>query len=225
MNTSDFLNCEALCKSYDGPEGRISILDRIDLSLEAGGSLAITGPSGSGKSTLLHLLAGLESPTSGYIFFKGQSLFGIGEAERTRLRAHAIGMIFQDHHLLPHLTLSENIQLPSLILRDPSLIKNARELLVELGLEHRAQHFPSQCSGGERQRAAVARALVHRPAMVLADEPTGALDATRAASLMDLILRLHGQFQFALILVTHAEPLAKKLQRHLQLSEGGLKQL
>jgi ABC-type lipoprotein export system ATPase subunit len=202
------------------------VLDQIDLSLEAGRSLGIIGPSGSGKSTLLNLIGALDRPTEGEVFIDGIDLEQHSERERTQLRARRIGFIFQAHHLLPQCTVQENVLLPTLaegVDADPQQsAERARQLLGRVGLTHRLDHTPAQLSGGECQRVAVVRSLINQPQLLLADEPTGALDQDNAEALMDLLVELNRDQQVALIVVTHARHLTRSLDRVLMLQRGRL---
>lgn len=215
-------------KSYrtapDSPEQ--AVLSDVTLSIEEGETVAITGPSGCGKSTLLNILGTLDTPDRGDIELFGRDPRKLDDAALSILRASQIGFIFQLHHLLPHLTAFENILVPTLA--NPRsgdrkvLADRARHLLDRVGLGSDGDKKPSQLSGGERQRVAVVRALIRQPNMILADEPTGALDATNAASLADLLLELHSGTPTALIIVTHDLTLAARMNRRLTLEHGHL---
>jgi len=218
---SPVLAAAGLVKAY---EGRL-VLDGCDLELAAGGSLAVTGPSGCGKSTLLHCLVGLERPEAGVIRLAGEELGRLDDEGRCRLRARTVGLVFQDHHLLPEATVLENALLPRLALAervDAAGLAQARALLAAVGLADRERAWPGQLSGGERQRLAVARALVNRPALVLADEPTGALDRRQAEAVADLLIRLCREQGGALLCVSHDLALAARLDRELRLEDGRL---
>ena len=213
-----------LAKTYQ--EGNLStpVFSDINIQIQAGETLAIVGASGSGKSTLLHLLAGLDNPTQGSVQLMQQNLFDFSEAEKGRLRNQYLGFIYQFHHLLPEFTALENVMMP-LLINGMSVKKAqlpARALLEQVGLEHRLQHKPGELSGGERQRVAVARALVNKPACVLADEPTGNLDEKTAASVFSLLMQLKQVHNTALVIVTHDHHLAEKCDRILELSQGQL---
>ena len=202
----------------------LHILDGVNLDVFSGQSVAITGPSGSGKSTLLNLLAALDRPTSGRILFEGNDLAGLGEPALARLRNRRLGLVFQLHHLLPQLTAMENVMLPAAALPggESRPAQRAKELLARVGLAERMSHWPGQLSGGERQRVAVARALMNRPAVLLADEPTGALDPENSLALADLLADLHEHDGVTLIVVTHWAALAGRMGRHLHLAHGRL---
>jgi lipoprotein-releasing system ATP-binding protein len=202
------------------------VLGGIDLSISPGETLAIVGSSGSGKSTLLNILGTLEQQTSGEVMLFGQSIRGLGEKELAQLRAEKIGFIFQMHHLLPQLTAWENVLVPTLVDTNKSnrvgYEKRAMELLDRVGLAAHAQKRPGQLSGGERQRVAVVRALLKSPQLLLADEPTGALDEANALALTDLLAELNRETGVATVLVTHDLALAAKMQRTLRLHQGVL---
>jgi lipoprotein-releasing system ATP-binding protein len=187
----------------------------FDLQVQAGESVAITGPSGAGKTTLLQLLGGLERATEGQVMIQGQDLSRLSDRDRTALRGKAIGFVYQFHHLLVELTALENVAMPLRIARVPIAQARSRaaELLTQLGLSHRLDHLPGTLSGGERQRVAIARALVTKPAVVLADEPTGNLDAANAAQVFDLLMTHVRAQSAALVLVTHDQRLADRCDR------------
>jgi len=206
-----------------GPR-RIEVLRGINLKLAAGQSLAIVGASGAGKSTLLHILGGLDRPDSGEVLINGQSIWGMSEAQRGRLRNQTMGFVYQFHHLLPEFTALENVAMPLMIRGEStaSAIASARGLLGRIGLEKRVDHKPGELSGGERQRTAVARALVGSPALILGDEPTGNLDELTADSVYQQILGLNRELGTSLILVTHDHRMAARMDRCLELSKGRL---
>lgn len=223
MITSNVLvELENVSMAYEGSR---DVLDGIDLCLHLGESLAIVGPSGSGKSTLLNLVGALDSPTAGRVVFDGQDLETLSDKERAHLRNRRIGFVFQDHHLLPQCTALENVLLPALAGKrrtTPDEVKRAEHLLERIGLRERAGARPGQLSGGERQRIAVVRALINRPALILADEPTGALDRANAESLTDLLVELNQEENVTLLIVTHAQNLAEKMQNVRSLVQGKL---
>lgn len=218
------VQASAVAKSFGRGRLRTQVLSAVDLQVRAGESLAIVGASGSGKSTLLHLLGGLELPDAGSIHVQGQDMRELGEAARGRLRNQALGFVYQFHHLLPEFTAWENVAMPLIIRREPIATARAAamQLLERVGLGPRALHKPGELSGGERQRVAVARALINRPACILADEPTGNLDARNAEQVFDLLLSLNREFAVALIVVTHDEVRAGRMQRTCVLHEGCL---
>lgn len=219
---SNVLSCNALSKTYQGLD--VAVLNGIDLSVDVGEQIAIVGTSGSGKSTLLHLLGGLDTPSAGEVSIAGQTLSTISEAQKGHLRNQHLGFVYQFHHLLPEFTALENVAMPLLIRRMPKLqaMQEAAEMLKQVGLAHRTQHMPGEMSGGERQRAAVARALVTRPRCILADEPTGNLDRTTAQAVFDLLLELNQAQGTSLVVVTHDMSLAAKLKRQYTLQDGRL---
>lgn len=219
---SNVLSCNALSKTYQGLD--VAVLNGIDLSIDVGEQIAIVGTSGSGKSTLLHLLGGLDTPSTGEVSIAGQTLSKISEAQKGNLRNQHLGFVYQFHHLLPEFTALENVAMPLLIRRMPKLqaMQEATEMLKQVGLAHRIEHMPGEMSGGERQRAAVARALVTRPRCILADEPTGNLDRTTAQAVFDLLLQLNQEHGTSLVVVTHDMSLATKLKRQYTLQDGRL---
>jgi putative ABC transport system ATP-binding protein len=206
--------------SLPGAEGVVNILSNINLSIDAGQTVAITGASGSGKTSLLMLIGGLESPTSGKITVCGEDLEGKSEDDLARFRAANIGIIFQSFHLMPTMTALENVALPLELAGQPSPRKQAAETLQSLGLGERMGHYPAQLSGGEQQRVAIARAFVTRPKLLLADEPTGNLDQATGTQVMDLLFDLHKQHGTTLVLVTHEDRLAERCKRVIRLRDG-----
>jgi putative ABC transport system ATP-binding protein len=215
------LRCESLTRSYASGGREITVLRDITFELEAGGFLAVTGPSGSGKSTLLGLLAGLDRPTRGRVVLDGRDLAALTEDERARVRAEAVGFVFQSFHLIPTLTARENIQVP-LELRGEDARDRAEELLGRVGLGDRGHHYPAQLSGGEQQRVAVARAFAHRPKVLFADEPTGNLDAANGQNVVALLGELNRELGTTLVLVTHEPDLAARAHRVIRLRDGAL---
>ena len=226
--TKAVLELRNVSKSYpatgDRRAGLVQVLRGVNLALYAGQTVALTGPSGSGKSTLLHLAGLLDKPSEGEVVVAGKSAAGLGDAGRTRLRRDAIGFVYQFHHLLPECSALENIMMPRL-LAGVSATKarvEATEWLNRVGLSARADHRPSELSGGEQQRVAIARALANQPAILLADEPTGSLDSATAADIVTLIRTLCHQRQTAALIVTHNLDLANQLDRHERLADGQL---
>ena len=213
---------EHITKRYTTPAEDLIVLEDASFSLKQGENAAIIGPSGSGKSTLLHILGALDVPTSGTIRIGGISPLELSPDQLAEFRNQKIGFIFQDHHLLPQLTVLENVLVPALAhgRPKPELVQRARELIAKVGLEHRESHLPSELSGGERGRAAVARALIHRPLLVLADEPTGNLDPENASRIAELLIDLPQQENSMLVVVTHSQALATMAQRALKLKKG-----
>ncbi len=215
-------------KCYAGPAGELPVLTRVNLTLEAGASLAIVGPSGCGKTTLLNLIGALDRPTAGEVRLDGRNLAALNERELAEVRNRHLGFIFQMHHLLPQCTVLENVLVPTLAARNEVLRdgapERARRLLERVGLAARLHHRPGQLSGGERQRVAVVRALINEPRLLLADEPTGALDRASAENLAQLLADLNRERGLTLIVVTHAPALARRMQHVLELRDGQLRE-
>lgn len=200
--------------------GPVSILRDVDLEAREGQSLAIVGPSGSGKTSLLMVMAGLERATSGKVEVAGHDLSGLSEDELALMRGAAIGIVFQSFHLVPTMTALENVALPLEFAGAADAFATARELLQEVGLSHRVDHFPAQLSGGEQQRVAIARALSRRPKLILADEPTGNLDRKTGGHVIDLLFGLQRRREATLVLVTHDERLAETCDRTIRMADG-----
>jgi lipoprotein-releasing system ATP-binding protein len=224
MNTAPVLSCTHLGKVFDDGASKITVLKEVSFSVAPGESIAIVGTSGSGKSTLLHLLGGLDTPTYGEVNLLGQKFSHQSDKILSRLRNQHLGFVYQFHHLLPEFTVLENVCLPLLIRGNDSASskEQAMAILQQVGLALRVHHKIGEISGGERQRAAIARALVTKPHCLLADEPTGNLDQKTAHQVFDLILSLNQEFKTSLIIVTHDIPLAKRLNRILELTNGSL---
>lgn len=218
------LRVERLCKTYSSRAGEVAVLRDIEMSLDGGEAVAVTGPSGSGKSTLLNVLGGLDKPTSGHVRVNGKDPFGLSEAQLARFRNETIGFIFQDHHLLPQCTVLENVLLPTLAGEGPTpeLEERAKGLIDRVGLTPRIGHRPAELSGGERQRVAIARALINRPALLLADEPTGNLDHASAVRVAELLLELYRESDAILIVVTHSLELANQMPGRFEIHDGRL---
>jgi putative ABC transport system ATP-binding protein len=210
-------------KEFPQPGEPLRVLRGVELEAAAGETLAIVGASGSGKSTLLSLIAGLDSPTRGEVELAGEKLSGLDEAELARFRARHLGIVFQQYHLLGGLTALENVSLPLELAGAPEAGARARAALGQVGLAERLDHFPHELSGGEAQRVAIARALVIRPALILADEPSGSLDAAAGERVMDLLFERVASQRTTLLLVTHNEALAARCGRRLELRDGVLR--
>ncbi len=212
-------------KSYRSDAGAVPVLNGISLTIAEGETVAITGPSGCGKSTLLNLLGALDQADSGEIRVAGRDLTKLDAQQLAEFRNTTVGFVFQLHHLLPQCTVLENVLIPSIVRKDAdraALRARAAQLLEAVGLSHRLDHRPGQLSGGERQRAAVARALINSPKLLLADEPTGALDRASAERLADLLAEVHQREKITVIMVTHAPELARRMGRVLPLLDGRL---
>jgi putative ABC transport system ATP-binding protein len=222
MSAPVLIELSAVTKHFQTPAETLHVLNGVSLKLHPGENLAVTGPSGSGKSTLLGLMAGLERPTAGKVLYRGADLHDLDEAGLARWRRGSIGFIFQSFRLIDSLTALENVALPLEILgRDADQAATAAaELLAEIGMAARKDHFPRQLSGGEQQRVAIARAYVHGPEVVLADEPTGNLDRETAAKVLDMLLEFQEGKKAALVLVTHDQAAASRMKTALSL-EGG----
>ena len=219
------VQARGVSKSFWAGDHKVRVLDGVDLTVAAQESLAIVGPSGSGKSTLLNLLGTLDQPDHGNIVIDGKNLSLMDGDELARFRNRNIGFVFQSHHLLPHLTVLENILVPVLAQASQAsdeLVHRARQLLQRVGLENREQHLPGRLSGGERQRVAVVRSLINQPRLILADEPTGALDRVSAGDVGRLLCELNREPGMTLIVVTHSEELALRMDRVMSMENGTL---
>ena len=221
------LTADRIVKRYPTPRGELTILEEISLELQRGDAIAITGPSGSGKSTLLYILGALEPPTAGTVTLDGQNPYALGEREQAAFRNRRIGFVFQDHSMLPQCSVLENVLTPTLVAplsgaKTSDDEERARDLLAKVGLADRVEHRPAELSGGEKQRAAIARALIRNPLVLLCDEPTGNLDRASAESVADLLLTLHAAQQTILVVVTHSGPLAERFPVRYEMSGGRL---
>ena len=227
MSNEPILQTRELNKSFRQGDVDIHVLRGINLAIARGDTVAVVGTSGSGKSTLLHLLGALDTPTDGEVIINGREVTPLSETARGDLRNASLGFVYQFHYLLPEFTAEENVSMPLRIrgVSDSSANQQARDLLARVGLEHRVKHKPGEMSGGERQRAAIARALVTNPQCLLADEPTGNLDEQTAAKVFDLILELNRETGTSLVMVTHNLHLADRMQRRLELTDGHLHEL
>ena len=225
MNTA-LLSCQNVSKFYQEGTQQTEVLKQVSFSMQPSELVAIVGSSGSGKSTLLHTLGGLDQPSSGEVFIKGQSLQQMTPNALAKLRNQYLGFVYQFHHLMADFTALENVMMPMLIGRQNKgeAQSRAEQMLSAVGLQHRISHRPSALSGGERQRVAIARALVNNPALVLADEPTGNLDHKTTESIFELIQQLNQEKQIAFLLVTHDLSLAEKLNRRLIMQDGVLRE-
>ena len=221
------LSASNISKIYPTPRGDLPILRNVSLDLARGDAVAVMGPSGSGKSTLLYILGALDTPTSGTVTLDGQNPFGLSERAQAAFRNRHIGFVFQDHSLLPQCSVLENVLAPTLVAplseRDAkSDEQRARELLAQVGLGERLEHRPGELSGGEKQRAAIARALIREPLLLLCDEPTGNLDRASAENVATLLLQLHERRRTILVVVTHSAALAERFPVRYEMAEGTL---
>ncbi len=211
-----------LQKIYDTGEARVTALAGVSFEVAAGDFVALMGPSGCGKSTLLHLCGAMDRPSSGSLRLNDRDLSAMGDDELTRVRREQVGFVFQFFNLLPTLTVSDNIALPCLLsgMKEPEAERRARALAERVGIAHRLAHYPQQISGGEMQRAAIARALVHQPALLVADEPTGNLDSENGANVLALIAGLNKELGVTVLLATHAADVAGAASRVLKMKDG-----
>ncbi len=214
------LKAEDISKSYQVAERSIKVLDRVNLAVAQGEFLVIEGKSGSGKSTLLGLLSGLDRPDTGRIFLHGRDITMLSEDQLAPFRNRATGYVFQSFHLVPSLTALENIMFPAELNRDPKAGEKAAELLRRVNLLERGANFPHQLSGGEKQRIAICRALVNRPQVVFADEPTGNLDSANGETVLHLLLELRRELETTLVLATHSREISRSADRILHLADG-----
>ena len=221
---NNIIECRSLCFSYTEGSNQTSILNNLRLDVKSGESIAILGPSGCGKSTLLNLIAGLDTPSSGDVLINNSNITKLNEQDRTELRANTFGFVYQFHHLLNDFSSVYNVAMPLLIkgVDKESAIAQSEKLLTRVGLENRLNHKPSELSGGERQRVAIGRAMIVEPDCLLADEPTGNLDAKNAQDVLELILELDENNTSSLVIVTHDQDIAKKMNRKLTLSNQQL---
>lgn len=223
--TNPVLDCRGVVRRFNEGASTLVVLSGVDLQVQPAERVAIIGTSGSGKTTLLQIMGGLDEPSEGEVFINGEAMHGTDEAAKGDLRNKNVGFIYQFHHLLPEFTAEENVAMPLMIRRESktSAIDKARELLGRVGLGERLHHKPGELSGGERQRAAVARALITRPQLVLADEPTGNLDAGNGEHVLNLMLELNQELRTSLVIVTHDHSIAARMDRILVLEDGTLK--
>jgi lipoprotein-releasing system ATP-binding protein len=222
--TESVLEARDVGRQFQQGPVTLEVLKSVNVSILAGERLSIVGASGSGKTTLLQILGGLDKPTTGHVLVEGKDIHALGEKERGDLRNHAIGFVYQFHHLLPEFSALENVAMPLLVRRmnTREAKDRASEILKRVGLGERLTHRPHQLSGGERQRAAVARALVTQPKLVLADEPTGNLDGRNAEAVFELMLELNRERRTSLVIVTHDLRIAARMDRALEIENGSL---
>lgn len=223
---SALISVQGLSKRFTTDLGTVEVLRGIDLEVRAGERIAIVGASGAGKSTLMHLLGGLDRPSEGSVRFEGDEIFSFSPAQLDAFRNRTVGFVFQFHQLLPEFTALENVMMPARIGRLPVIEARTRaeRLLQAVGLGHRLGHKPGQLSGGEQQRVAIARALIMNPRLLLADEPTGNLDSVTSGEILALLDRLHVEHNLTLIVVTHSETLALRMDRRIHMIDGSLAQ-
>jgi len=220
--STPFLQVRDVQKSYFLNGKRIDVLRGVNVNIEKGELVSLIGASGTGKSTFLHVVGTLDMPAAGSMFFEGKSVFEMNDAEVAEFRNRTIGFVFQSHYLLPEFTAEENVAMPALLQREDRKVasKRARELLERVGLSHRSEHKPGELSGGESQRVALARALMLKPALLLADEPTGNLDPTTGEGIHALLREVNKELGITAVVVTHNEVLARSLPRRLRLKDG-----
>jgi putative ABC transport system ATP-binding protein len=222
MQNSSVLIARGIGKTVKSGSSPLVILREIDLAVTRGEAVAVVGASGSGKSTLLAILAGLDTPTSGSVELDGADLFALDEDARAELRGRTVGFVFQSFQLLPALSALENVMLPLELSNHPQAEQLSKEILVRVGLGERLHHYPKHLSGGEQQRVALARAFVSRPQVLLADEPTGSLDAASGESVIELLFQMNREYGTTLVLVTHDESLAARCARTVRLVAGAI---
>jgi len=220
MNNDSVLTARGIGKTVKSGDSDLVILRDIDLEITRGEAVAVVGASGSGKSTLLAILAGLDTPSAGTVELEGVDLFKLDEDARSGMRGRSVGFVFQSFQLLPALTALENVMLPLELAGDAEAQKRCRDMLVRVGLGERLHHYPKHLSGGEQQRVALARAFVVRPKLLLADEPTGSLDAESGAEVIGLLFQMNREYGTTLVMVTHDDGLARRCQRIVRLAGG-----
>lgn len=221
----EIMKVEDLCKTYGKGEAKVEALKHVFFSLQKGEFAAVIGESGSGKSTLLNCIGALDEPTSGRIMIDGQNLFAMEEEKRTIFRRRNIGFIFQSFHLIPELNVEQNIIFPLLLDYQKPDARQVNEILEVLGLQERREHLPGQLSGGQQQRVAIGRALIAKPKLILADEPTGNLDRKNSKEVMELLTKASRQFQQTILMITHNPNLITSVDRVMQVSDGVLTDL
>jgi lipoprotein-releasing system ATP-binding protein len=214
----------ALSKIFVTGQSRVEVLKNVDLDIQAGERIAVVGASGAGKTTLMHLLGGLDRPTTGSVFFLEKDIFHYSPQELDAFRNRTIGFVFQFHQLLPEFSALENVMMPALIGRIPARAaqQKAKEILSAVGLGHRLSHKPGQLSGGEQQRVAIARSLIMTPKLLLADEPTGNLDSATSDEILALLDRMHLERELTIVVVTHSEKVASRMDRIVRMDDGFL---
>ena len=219
------LQCRSIVRRFDEGGSTLEVLSGVDLAIESAERMAIIGASGSGKTTLLQIMGGLDAPTSGEVLVAGQAMHEMSEIGKGNLRNRYLGFVYQFHHLLPEFSAAENVAMPLMIRRigKEAALEQAQSLLERVGLGERLTHKPGELSGGERQRAAVARALITRPKLVLADEPTGNLDAGNGEHVLQLMLELNRELETSLVIVTHDHSIAERMDRIMILEDGKLR--
>lgn len=222
MSHTTILAVNTITKTYPSGSGKLTVLNDISFSVDAGETCAIVGPSGSGKSTLLGLCAGLDRPTNGTVHINGVDITRLDEDQRASIRNQYVGFVFQTFQLLPTLTAIENVMVPLELRGERNVYRQAKELLDQVGLGDRLDHYPTQLSGGEQQRVAIARAFINKPKLLFADEPTGNLDSETSGTIINLLFDLNRHHQTTLILVTHDHSLARQTGRILRLASGRL---
>lgn len=225
MSKTPMLELKSVSRQFKAGHGIVNILKNVSLSVPQGSRTAIIGPSGSGKSTLLYLMGLLDKPTGGQVLYKGNTTVKLSDAQRSEIRNHDFGFVYQYHHLLPEFTALENVAMPALIAGDArkASLQRAKALLRAVGLQARVDHFPQMLSGGEQQRVALARALMNKPKLLLADEPTGNLDQATAHKVMQLFEKLTQEEGLTVVLVTHNIELAQTCDQVFEMVEGSLK--
>lgn len=221
----EIMEVQDLCKTYGKGEAKVEALKHVSFTLQKGEFAAVIGESGSGKSTLLNCIGALDEPTGGRILLDGQNLFAMGEEERTIFRRRNIGFIFQAFHLIPELNVEQNIVFPLLLDYKKPDSRKVDEILEVLGLQERRMHLPGQLSGGQKQRVAIGRALITRPKLILADEPTGNLDRKNSREVMELLMKASRQYQQTILMITHNPNLITSVDRVMQVSDGILTEL
>jgi len=223
------LSVRSVNKQYETPRGVLSVLTDITFSLSRGDAVSVMGPSGSGKSTLLYILGTLEPPTTGSVSLDGQDPFSLDDQGLAMFRNRQVGFVFQDHCLLPQCSVLENVLIPTLVKGSDdsgdSDLERARQLIDQVGLAERIDHLPSELSGGEKQRVAVARALIRKPVLLLCDEPTGNLDGNTSEAVGSLLLDLHRRLETILVVVTHSTELGERFQSRFEMDNGRLRSL